>query len=135
MAPESKTASSVNNTFGSGNDSGGFYFNGPVDDLLITNCYASGNQNRAIVIWNGLKTNITITGNEIRNSNGGCCGIELQDGTASGVNISGNTLDQIGDNGIGITGLTSGSGGNIISNNTILKMFQLNRIFKFFFYM
>ena len=35
------------------------------------------------MIWNGFKTHITITNNIARNNN--CCGIELQDGTASGV--------------------------------------------------
>ena len=33
------------------------------------------------VIWNGFKTNINISGNTVINNS--CCGMELQDGTAS----------------------------------------------------
>ncbi|MBK7223833.1 MAG: hypothetical protein IPH94_21830 [Saprospiraceae bacterium] len=47
-------------------------------------------------------------------------GIELQDGTASAVTISNNTLDiGAGDNGLGINGLNTIVGSNLISNNMI----------------
>jgi parallel beta-helix repeat protein len=100
----------------------GIYANGPVDDVTINLATVSGHTNvagaaRGIVIWNGHKSNITITNCEISDNN--CCGIELQDGTASGVNISNNTLEDNGDNGIGIVGMTYGNGINIIENNTI----------------
>ncbi|QLH48164.1 MAG: right-handed parallel beta-helix repeat-containing protein [Bacteroidota bacterium] len=71
----------------------GFYANGPVDNVDITNSRVSGHGPgaRGIVIWNGLKSNINISSNWVSNNN--CCGIELQDGDASGVTISGNYVD------------------------------------------
>ncbi|MFZ1515029.1 MAG: HYR domain-containing protein [Saprospiraceae bacterium] len=73
---------------------------------------------RGIVLWDGLKTNINITNNLV--SNNSCCGIELQDGDASGVTVTGNTVDiGGGDNAIGLTGLNFSVGANLISNNTI----------------
>ena len=98
----------------------GFYANGPVNNVSITNSMAvnNGGSARGIVIWNGLKTNITITGNMVTNNS--CCGIELQDGNASGVNISGNTIDiGGGDNAIGVVGLNSSVGANAINSNII----------------
>ncbi len=72
---------------------------------------------RGIVIWNGFKQNITITNCNVFNNN--CCGIELQDGTASGVTIQNNNVHDNWDNGLGITGLTSGAGANLIYQNTV----------------
>ncbi|MBK7222631.1 MAG: right-handed parallel beta-helix repeat-containing protein [Saprospiraceae bacterium] len=98
----------------------GFYANGPVDNVSITNCMVqnNGGSARGVVIWNGFKTNINITGNTVINNS--CCGIELQDGTASGVIISNSILDiGTGDNGLGLTGLNSTIGSNLISNNNI----------------
>lgn len=98
----------------------GFYANGPVDNVTITNCLVQNNGGgaRGIVIWNGLKTNLNISGNTVINNT--CCGIELQDGTASAVTISNNTLDiGLGDNGLGLTGLNTVVGNNLISNNII----------------
>ena len=100
----------------------GFYANGPVSNVSITNSTVSGHTNafgaaRGIVIWNGFKQNITITGNTVTGNN--CCGIELQEGTASGVTISGNTVTTNGDNAIGLVGLTSGAGPNVIANNIV----------------
>ncbi|MGE5355629.1 MAG: right-handed parallel beta-helix repeat-containing protein [Deltaproteobacteria bacterium] len=98
----------------------GFYANGPINNVSITNSMASNNGSgaRGIVIWNGLKSNITISGNMLANNN--CCGIELQDGDASAVNISGNTIDiQGGDNAIGLIGLNNSIGSNLINNNII----------------
>jgi hypothetical protein len=101
-----------------GSQGGGIYMNGSVENVTIDNCYAYGNQNRGIVIWNGHKTNITITNNSVINGTG-CCGIELQDGTASGVTMSNNDVVGNGDSGMSAVGLTSGAGPNIIANNTI----------------
>jgi len=98
----------------------GFYANGPVSNVSITNSMAvnNGGSARGIVIWNGLKSNITITGNMVTNNS--CCGIELQDGDASGVNISNNTIDiGSGDNAIGVVGLNTSVGPNTINNNGI----------------
>ncbi|WP_185155398.1 putative Ig domain-containing protein [Rudanella paleaurantiibacter] len=100
----------------------GFYANGPVQSVTVTSSTFSGHDNskgaaRGIVIWNGFKQNIYIVNNTVTNNN--CCGIELQDGTASGVTITGNTITDNGDNGIGVTGLQSGAGANLIANNTI----------------
>jgi hypothetical protein len=71
---------------------------------------------RGIVIWNGLKSNITITNCEVFNNN--CCGIELQDGDATGVLMQNNIVYNNGDNGIGIVGLT-GPGENLIKGNDL----------------
>lgn len=100
----------------------GIYANGPVDNVTINAATVSGHTNvagaaRGIVIWNGHKSNITITNCTVTDNN--CCGIELQDGTASGVTISDNTIQNNADNGIGVVGLTSGDGPNLITNNLI----------------
>ncbi len=105
----------LNNTSASG-----FYANGPVNNVSVTNSMAvnNGSGARGMVIWNGLKTNITFTGNMVTNNV--CCGIELSDGNASGVNISNNTIDVgSGDNAIGVVGLNTSTGANTINNNTI----------------
>ncbi|HML58990.1 MAG TPA: right-handed parallel beta-helix repeat-containing protein, partial [Ferruginibacter sp.] len=68
------------------------------------------------VIWNGLKENISITNCTVYNNN--CCGIELQDGTATGVVMTNNTVYNNGDNGIGVVGL-QGPGSNVLSGNSL----------------
>ncbi|MCW5847147.1 MAG: right-handed parallel beta-helix repeat-containing protein [Anaerolineae bacterium] len=100
-----------------GNNGGGIYMNGPVDDVLIDNVTASNNKTRGIVIWNGFKTDITITNNTVTGNN--CCGIELQDGTASGVTAEFNTVTGNLDSGMAFTGLMAGAGRNLIANNTV----------------
>ena len=96
----------------------GFYANGPIDNVLIDHVTSTGHYPgaRGIVIWNGLKSNITITNCEVYNNN--CCGIELQDGTASGVLMQNNNIYNNGDNGIGVVGL-QGPGENLIKENTL----------------
>jgi parallel beta-helix repeat protein len=96
----------------------GFYANGPIDNVTLDYVTSSGHTigARGIVIWNGLKSNITITNCTVFNNN--CCGIELQDGDATGVLMQNNTIYDNGDNGIGIVGLT-GPGENLIKGNTI----------------
>jgi parallel beta-helix repeat protein len=98
----------------------GFYANGPIDNVTLDYVTSSGHTTgaRGIVIWNGLKSNITITNCEVFNNN--CCGIELQDGTASGVNMSNNFVHNNGDNGMSAVGLTSGSGANTINDNVLV---------------
>jgi hypothetical protein len=98
----------------------GIYANGPVDNVSITNSSVinNGGDARGIVIWNGLKTNINISNNTVTNNR--CCGIELSDGDASAVTVSGNTIDiGNGDNAIGLIGLNSSVGPNVIDDNTI----------------
>ncbi|SDG13369.1 Por secretion system C-terminal sorting domain-containing protein [Dyadobacter soli] len=107
---------SSNNTSASG-----FYANGPVedvtiDDLTVENNGGPGGGARGIVIWNGFKKDITIINSTVRGNN--CCGIELQDGSASGVLIKDNIIEG-NDSSIGLVGLTSGAGPNIIEANTI----------------
>jgi len=96
----------------------GFYANGPVENVMIDDLTAENNGAgaRGIVIWNGLKKNITIQNSTVKNNN--CCGIELQDGSASGVLIKNNNIEG-NDSSIGIVGLTNGAGPNIIEGNTI----------------
>ncbi len=97
----------------------GFYANGPINNVLLDYVTSSGHTigARGIVIWNGFKENITITNCEVFGNN--CCGIELQDGTASGITMENNYVHNNGDNGMSAIGLTSGSGKNSISNNII----------------
>jgi parallel beta-helix repeat protein len=98
----------------------GIYANGPVDGFGVTNSTVIGHGPgaRGIVIWNGLKKNVTISNNTVTNNN--CCGIELQDGDASAVTVSDNIIDiGGGDNAIGLTGLNATVGLNVIDGNTI----------------
>lgn len=105
----------------SSTNSGGIYFNGPVNTLTFNNVSVTnqtgGGGARGIVVWNGLKENITITNCTVATMTG-CCGIELQDGTATGVTITGNNVSNVGDSGMGLTGI-QGPGVNVISGNTI----------------
>ncbi|MBL0052703.1 MAG: right-handed parallel beta-helix repeat-containing protein [Bacteroidetes bacterium] len=103
----------LNNVGGSG-----FYANGPVNGVTINRVTSTGHTvgARGIVIWNGLKENITITNCNVFGNN--CCGIELQDGTATGVIMTGNNVHDNGDNGLGLMGL-GGPGSNLIQNNTV----------------
>ena len=102
---------------------GGIYVNGSsgIDNVSITHCEAQNHNDpsdqRGIVIWNGFKTNINISNNTVHDNT--CCGIELQDGSASGVIINGNSIFDNGDNGIGLIGLMEGAGANIVSGNTL----------------
>lgn len=98
----------------------GFYANGPINTVSITNSMVTNNGSnaRGIVIWNGFKQNITISNNMVTNNR--CCGIELQDGTASNVDIIDNIIDVgDGDNAIGLLGLNGSTGANLIQGNTI----------------
>jgi VCBS repeat-containing protein len=105
----------LNNTGGRG----GLYLNGPVNTVLINDVMSHHNQGRGIVIWNAFKSNITITNNDVQYNN--CCGIELQDGTASGVTMTGNVVMNNFDSGMSALGLTSGTGPNVIANNTLVN--------------
>jgi parallel beta-helix repeat protein len=106
----------ISNTSGRG----GIYVDGDVNGVTIDNCEISGSgvDGRGIVVWNGFKQNITITNNHVHDI-AGCCGIELQDGSASGVSMTGNTVEKTGDSGMSAVGLNGTTGSNTISNNTI----------------
>ncbi len=105
----------LNNVGGSG-----FYANGPVNGVAITRVTSTGHTvgARGIVIWNGLKQNINISNNHVYGNN--CCGIELQDGSASGVTMNNNNVHDNGDNGMSAVGL-EGPGVNVLSGNTIIN--------------
>ncbi len=96
----------------------GFYANGPVNGVTITHTTSKGHTvgARGIVIWNGLKQNINISDNHVYGNN--CCGIELQDGSATGVTMNNNNVHDNGDNGLSAVGL-QGPGANTVSNNTV----------------
>jgi hypothetical protein len=98
----------------------GFYANGPINTVIIDSVTSSGHSTgaRGIVIWNGLKENITITNCEVFNNN--CCGVELQDGQASGVTFENNNIHDNADNGIGLVGL-QGPGENLVKGNTLVN--------------
>ena len=118
-APSGNNNLTVNNSIIKDNVGGsGIYANGPINNVMINGNTISGHTvaARGIVIWNALKENITITNNEVFNNN--CCGIELQDGTATGVTITGNNVHDNADNGFGLIGL-QGPGANLISGNTV----------------
>jgi parallel beta-helix repeat protein len=100
----------------------GVYANGPISNVTFDNLEIYGHTNvagaaRGIVIWNGLKSLISVTNCHVYNNN--CCGIELQDGSASSVTMSNNNVHDNGDNGIGIVGLDGSVGPNSISGNTL----------------
>lgn len=103
----------------------GIYVNGGggIRDVTVRNneVYAVGN--RGIVVWNGKKTDITVSGNSIHGPIGSTA-IGFEDGSATGIEITDNVIDHSagGDTGIAIMQLTSGSfatRANVIRNNQI----------------
>jgi hypothetical protein len=111
----------INGNGGGASAHGGIYVNGNVNGVTITNNRVSNfavASSRGIVLWNGFKQNITITGNTVENVN--CCGIELQDGTASGFNMSNNTIIGASDSSMSVIGANNLTGANTISSNTIV---------------
>ncbi|MBK9255457.1 MAG: HYR domain-containing protein [Saprospiraceae bacterium] len=99
---------------------GAIYVDGPVNGVNIEDCEVSGTgvNGRGITVWNGFKENISITNNYVHDI-GGCCGIELQDGNASGVIMEDNTVENIEDSGMSAIGLNETTGSNSISDNII----------------
>ena len=75
-----------------------------------------GASGRGVWIINGDKTNISIQDGTYNNN--GLVGIDLSDGTATGVTITGNTVVGNGDSGIAVLG-AKGTGANLISGNTV----------------
>ena len=90
----------------------------PVDGVTIDNMVGWQHDPRGIVIWNGFKTDITITNNTVTNNN--CCGIELQDGTASRRDDDRQHGDRTTPTAAWPSiGLMAGAGPNLIANNTL----------------
>ena len=89
-----------------------------IADNEVANIGNGSAPERGIVIWDSHKTNIAITGNWVHDI-ANCCGIELQDGTASGVTMSDNIVERVGDSGMAAIGLTSATGANVIANNIL----------------
>jgi hypothetical protein len=103
---------------------GGIFISGGINNVLIQGCAVQNNgpgaTARGIAIWDNLKSNVSIKNNYVIFTS--CCGIDLNDGTSSGVNISNNTLiagSASSDSAIGVLGMMAGNGANIISNNSI----------------
>ncbi|MFN8519706.1 MAG: choice-of-anchor D domain-containing protein [Chloroflexota bacterium] len=71
---------------------------------------------RGIVIWDGPKSNVSIT--NVTASNNGLVGIDINDGNVTGLTITGNTVTGNADSGIGVLG-AKGPGANLIANNTL----------------
>ena len=114
----------VNGNCTAGAARGGVFFSGGANNVTVTGCAVQNNgpgaSARAIGIWDGHKANVTITNNYVIFTN--CCGIDLNDGTSSGVNISNNTLiagSASSDSAIGVLGMKAGIGANIIAVNNI----------------
>src|SRR5690606_8612116 len=99
---------------------------GTIDNVVIRhnevhNVGYGPNGGRGIVVWNGAKRDITIEENWVHDI-AGCCGIELQDGTAAGAWLIGNVVENTGDSGMAAIQLTSGSPtgrANIIRDNQV----------------
>jgi hypothetical protein len=103
---------------------GGIFVAGNALNVTITGNAVQNNgpgaTARGIALWDNSKDKITITNNYVVFTS--CCGIDLNDGTSSGVNISNNTLiagSAGSDSGIGVLGMKAGNGANIISGNNI----------------
>lgn len=96
---------------------------GHIADITITNNEIHTFGSRGLVIWNGIKRDVTIQENYIHNEGGtGCCGIELQDGAATGAWVLGNRVENTGDSGMSFIQLTSGSPSgrsNMVAGNEI----------------
>ena len=77
---------------------------------------AGGKDGRGLWLINGVKQNVSITDGTF--SNNGLVGIDLGDGSVTGVTITGNTVAGNKDSGIGVLG-PQGPGTNVVSNNTV----------------
>ena len=108
-----------------GVNGGGIYLNGPIDNVAFVDNEVSTSAARALVVWNGFKTNIEFSGNYVHDIVG-CCGLDLQDGSASGVRIVDNRIERVGDSGIALTGLTDGGGGAFGGASRIADNLVLN---------
>lgn len=83
---------------------------------VTANSNGIGVGGRGIWMINGVKTDISITGGTF-NSNG-LVGIDISDGSVTGLTITGNTVTGNGDSGIGVLG-AKGPGANLVANNIV----------------
>ncbi|GAB3690745.1 hypothetical protein GCM10027592_08220 [Spirosoma flavus] len=94
---------------------------GTLTNVSVTNSTLAsngiGNGGRGFIIFNNLKQNITVTNNYVVNN--GLTGIDINEGTATGVTITGNTLSGNGDAGLSLLGALASGGANLVSGNTI----------------
>ena len=96
---------------------------GGLASVTIRNNQLHDIYNRAIVVWNGFKQDITVSDNLITGPVGATA-IAFEDGTATGIHVTGNQIDHSlgGDTGIAAMQLTSGSPsgrGNLIRGNFV----------------
>ncbi len=93
-----------------------------ITNMAFTRVNASGNNaagglsGRGIWIINGVKQGISIIDGTFNNN--GLVGIDVSDGSATGVTITGNVVTGNGDAGIGVLG-AQGPLGNLVSGNTV----------------
>lgn len=90
-------------------------------DVTIENNEVHSVGDRGIVVWDGIKQDVTIASNWVHDI-AGCCGIELQDGAATGAVVIDNVVENTGDSGMAFIQLTSGSPSgraNLIARNRI----------------
>ncbi|HEV7127899.1 MAG TPA: right-handed parallel beta-helix repeat-containing protein, partial [Ktedonobacterales bacterium] len=82
----------------------------------VTASSNGGTVGRGIWMETGVRTNITIENSTFANN--GLVGIDLGDGSVSGLTILNNTVTDNGDSGIGVLG-AEGPGANLITGNTV----------------
>ena len=116
---------SISNT-GPSNAGRGFFSQAfGTTNITIRNSNFSYNSNRGLWIINGAHNGITVTNSIFRNNGTfssvtrAGTGIDISDGSASGVYVVSNTVVGNIDNGIGILGLTSGAGPNLVAGNVL----------------
>ncbi|HEX6606767.1 MAG TPA: hypothetical protein VF276_07630, partial [Chloroflexia bacterium] len=91
----------------------------PINGVTLRRVNASGNSGgtgRGVWLINGAKSNITIEDGTYNNN--GLVGIDISDGSVTGLAITGNTVTGNGDSGIGVLG-AQGTGANLVANNTV----------------
>src|SRR5690606_5172300 len=132
LANQGNHGLTVTETFVHGCGRHGIYVNGVggINDIEIINNEVTDVGNRGIVVWNGAKSDIVISGNWVHGvvdlgagPVGGAVsstGIAFEDGTASGVTVFDNLVENINDAGIVALQLTSGGSiGNTVAFNTV----------------
>ncbi|GAB3993635.1 hypothetical protein GCM10028807_29400 [Spirosoma daeguense] len=94
---------------------------GTLTNVSVTNSTLASNGigagGRGFIIFNQLKQNITLTNNLVINN--GLSGIDINEGTATGLTITGNTMSGNADGGLSVLGAIATGGANLISGNTI----------------
>jgi len=105
---------------------GGIYVNGPVTGVLIDSNRVH-DAARGIILWNGVKADITISNNHVHGPNTPS-GILFNDGVATGAQVIDNLVENTEDTGIAMVQPTSGSPldrANLIAGNTLINTGRL----------